>query len=131
MIFLKFQPYCNLQRKLKLTTTYLGPCCRRFISRKNRFFRLYTHNTTEQGHFIIINSKNVSSLVSGSVEAGRAVRTTMSTYSTPFLVLNLGSEMIFVIAQRLQAQNIAEERAILGDIFKLVSTFSVSFFLLN
>lgn len=73
----------------------------------------------------------MSSLVSGSVEAGRAVRTTMSTYSTPFLVLNLGSEMIFVIAQRLQAQNIAEERAILGDIFKLVSTFSVSFFLLN
>jgi len=73
----------------------------------------------------------VSSLVSGSVEAGRAVRTTMSTYSTPFLVLNLGSEMIFVIAQRLQAQNIAEERAILGDIFKLVSTFSVFFFLNN
>ncbi|XP_066153297.1 protein OSCP1 isoform X1 [Euwallacea fornicatus] len=37
----------------------------------------------------------------------------MSLYSTPFLVINLGSEMIFVIAQRLQAQNIAEERAIL------------------
>lgn len=41
----------------------------------------------------------------------------MSLYSTPFLVLNLGSEMIFVIAQRLQAQNISEERSTLGDIF--------------
>ncbi|KAF7286824.1 hypothetical protein GWI33_003881 [Rhynchophorus ferrugineus] len=37
----------------------------------------------------------------------------MSMYSTPFLVLNLGSEMIFVIAQRLQAQNIAEDRSTL------------------
>ncbi|KAJ8935117.1 hypothetical protein NQ314_013013 [Rhamnusium bicolor] len=37
----------------------------------------------------------------------------MSHYVTPFLVLNLGSEMIFVIAQRLQAQNIPHERATL------------------
>ncbi|CAG9773880.1 unnamed protein product [Ceutorhynchus assimilis] len=37
----------------------------------------------------------------------------MSLYTTPFLVLNLGSEMIFVIAQRLQAQNISEERSTL------------------
>ncbi|XP_030750961.1 protein OSCP1 [Sitophilus oryzae] len=37
----------------------------------------------------------------------------MSMYSTPFLVLNLGAEMIFVIAQRLQAQNIAEDRSTL------------------
>lgn len=41
----------------------------------------------------------------------------MSQYVTPMLVLNLGSEMIFVIAQRLQAQNIPHERATLGDIF--------------
>ncbi|KAH1025713.1 hypothetical protein HUJ05_010388 [Dendroctonus ponderosae] len=37
----------------------------------------------------------------------------MSLYSTPFVVLNLGSEMIFVVARRLQAQNISEERAVL------------------
>ncbi|CAH0564154.1 unnamed protein product [Brassicogethes aeneus] len=37
----------------------------------------------------------------------------MSRYVTPFLVLNLGSEMIFVVAQRLQAQNITQERAAL------------------
>ncbi|KAJ8923055.1 hypothetical protein NQ315_001604 [Exocentrus adspersus] len=37
----------------------------------------------------------------------------MSQYVTPFLVLNLGSEMIFVIAQRLQAQCIPHERATL------------------
>ncbi|KAJ8948425.1 hypothetical protein NQ318_007948 [Aromia moschata] len=40
----------------------------------------------------------------------------MSHYVTPFLVLNLGSEMIFVVAQRLQAQNIPHERATLGDL---------------
>ncbi|XP_023310013.1 protein OSCP1-like [Anoplophora glabripennis] len=37
----------------------------------------------------------------------------MSQYVAPILVLNLGSEMIFVIAQRLQAQNIPHERATL------------------
>ncbi|XP_060521534.1 protein OSCP1 [Cylas formicarius] len=37
----------------------------------------------------------------------------MSSYVAPFLVLNLGSEMIYVIAQRLQAQNVAEERSTL------------------
>ncbi|VEN36586.1 unnamed protein product [Callosobruchus maculatus] len=37
----------------------------------------------------------------------------MSHYVTPFLVLNLGSEMVFVIAQRLDAQNIPQERATL------------------
>lgn len=37
----------------------------------------------------------------------------MSLYSTPFLVLNIGSEMIFVISQRLQAQNISEDRSTL------------------
>lgn len=41
----------------------------------------------------------------------------MALYSTPFLVLNLGSEMIFVVARRLQAQNISEERAVLGEIW--------------
>lgn len=38
----------------------------------------------------------------------------MSAYVTPFLVLNLGSEMVFVIAHRLEAQNIPRERATLG-----------------
>ncbi|KAL3272496.1 hypothetical protein HHI36_013973 [Cryptolaemus montrouzieri] len=34
----------------------------------------------------------------------------MSHYVTPFLVLNLGSEMVYVVAQRLQAQNIPREK---------------------
>lgn len=38
----------------------------------------------------------------------------MSNYVSPFLVLNLGSEMIFVIAQRLQAQEIQRDRSSLG-----------------
>lgn len=37
-----------------------------------------------------------------------------SSYVTPFLVLNLGAEMVFVIAQRLEAQNVAPERAGVG-----------------
>lgn len=39
---------------------------------------------------------------------------TMSAYARPFLVLNIGSEMIFVIAHRLEAQKIPQERATLG-----------------
>ncbi|GLV34733.1 uncharacterized protein CBL_09214 [Carabus blaptoides fortunei] len=35
----------------------------------------------------------------------------MSQYATSFLLLNLGSEMLFVISQRLQAQNISQDRA--------------------
>lgn len=38
----------------------------------------------------------------------------MSQHVPTFLVLNLGSEMIFVIAHRLEAQNIPHERATLG-----------------
>lgn len=38
----------------------------------------------------------------------------MSVFARPFLVLNLGSEMIFVIAHRLEAQKIPRERATLG-----------------
>ncbi|KAJ3645432.1 hypothetical protein Zmor_023090 [Zophobas morio] len=34
----------------------------------------------------------------------------MSHYVTPFVVLNLGSEMVFVVAQRLQAQNVPLDR---------------------
>ncbi|XP_017770456.1 PREDICTED: protein OSCP1 [Nicrophorus vespilloides] len=35
----------------------------------------------------------------------------MSRYVTPFLVVNLGAEMVFVVAQRLQAQNIPHDRS--------------------
>lgn len=35
-------------------------------------------------------------------------------FVTPFLVLNLGSEMVFVVAQRLQAQNVPLERSAFG-----------------
>lgn len=38
----------------------------------------------------------------------------MAHYVTPFLVLNLGSEMVFVIAQRLHAQNIPQDKSDLG-----------------
>ncbi|XP_045476928.1 protein OSCP1 isoform X1 [Harmonia axyridis] len=34
----------------------------------------------------------------------------MSHYVTPFLVLNLGSEMVYVVAQRLQAQNVSGDK---------------------
>ncbi|XP_044758883.1 protein OSCP1 [Coccinella septempunctata] len=34
----------------------------------------------------------------------------MSHYVTPFLVLNLGSEMVYVVAQRLQAQNVSSDK---------------------
>lgn len=40
----------------------------------------------------------------------------MSNYVTPFLVLNVGTEMVFVVAQRLQAQSVATERANLGSL---------------
>lgn len=39
----------------------------------------------------------------------------MPGYATPFLVLNVGAEMVFVVAQRLQAQNVPKERASLGS----------------
>lgn len=39
----------------------------------------------------------------------------MAKYVTPFLVFNLGSEMVYVIAQRLEAQNVAKQRAGLGS----------------
>lgn len=39
----------------------------------------------------------------------------MSHYVTPFLVFNLGAEMVYVIAQRLEAQNVANQRATLGE----------------
>ena len=39
----------------------------------------------------------------------------MSHYVTPFVVLNLGSEMVFVVAQRLQAQNVPLDRTNLGE----------------
>lgn len=39
----------------------------------------------------------------------------MAKYVTPFLVFNLGSEMVYVIAQRLDAQNVAKQRAGLGS----------------
>lgn len=35
----------------------------------------------------------------------------MSDYVSPFLVLNLGAEMVFVIAQRLQAHDVPRDRA--------------------
>lgn len=35
-------------------------------------------------------------------------------YATPFLILNLGSEMVFVIAQRLNAQNIPTDKSDFG-----------------
>lgn len=38
----------------------------------------------------------------------------MAKYVTPFLVFNLGAEMVYVIAQRLEAQNVAKHRAGLG-----------------
>lgn len=38
----------------------------------------------------------------------------MSRYVTPFLVINLGAEMVFVVAQRLQAQGVDHERSALG-----------------
>lgn len=38
----------------------------------------------------------------------------MSQFVTPFLVLNLGSEMVFVVAQRLQAQNIPPDKSATG-----------------
>lgn len=44
----------------------------------------------------------------------------MSRYVTPFLVLNLGAEMVYVVAQRLQAQNVTEERARIGTKRKLI-----------
>lgn len=65
----------------------------------------------------------------------------MSHYVTPFLLLNLGSEMVYVIAQRLQAQNIPHEKAtlvldeiigvlvskeVMRDIMKPQATFSQS-----
>lgn len=40
----------------------------------------------------------------------------MSKHVTPFLVLNLGSEMLFVVSQRLQAQNITPDRATHGTV---------------
>lgn len=40
----------------------------------------------------------------------------MSNYVTPFLVLNVGAEMVFVVAQRLQAQSVATEKANLGSL---------------
>lgn len=39
----------------------------------------------------------------------------MSNYATPFLVLNVGAEMVFVVAQRLQAQSVGTEKANLGS----------------
>ncbi|KAF5296485.1 hypothetical protein FQR65_LT01474 [Abscondita terminalis] len=46
----------------------------------------------------------------------------MSNYVSPFLVLNLGSEMIFVIAQRLQAQGVEHDRSslVLSDIISVL-----------
>lgn len=52
----------------------------------------------------------------------------MSQYVTPFLVLNLGSEMVFVVAQRLQAQNIPAERAAFGTVYLETSTERHSFY---
>ncbi|KAK9883106.1 hypothetical protein WA026_001305 [Henosepilachna vigintioctopunctata] len=63
----------------------------------------------------------------------------MSHYVTPFLVLNLGSEMVYVVAQRLQAQNISVDktnlvldeiistllsRELISDIMKPQTTYS-------
>lgn len=37
-----------------------------------------------------------------------------ATHITPFLILNIGSEMIYVFAQRLDAQKIEKEKATVG-----------------
>lgn len=47
-----------------------------------------------------------------------------SLYCMPILVLNLGGEMIYILNQRLQAQNIPREKAVkvLGDVMKHMYT---------
>lgn len=47
----------------------------------------------------------------------------MSNYVTPFLVLNVGAEMVFVVAQRLQAQSVAAEKADLGSLGRCYALF--------
>lgn len=47
----------------------------------------------------------------------------MSNYVTPFLVLNVGAEMVFVVAQRLQAQSVAAEKADLGSLGRCDALF--------
>lgn len=47
----------------------------------------------------------------------------MSNYVTPFLVLNVGAEMVFVVAQRLQAQSVPAEKANLGSLRDVMHSF--------
>jgi hypothetical protein len=39
----------------------------------------------------------------------------MSLFAMPFLVFNLGGEMIYILEQRLQAQNISQEKSRKGN----------------
>lgn len=47
----------------------------------------------------------------------------MSRYVTPFLVFNLGAEMVFVVAQRLGAQNVPHEKSTVGRVIHYSKLF--------
>lgn len=53
---------------------------------------------------------------------GSGISLVMSQRALPILFLNLGGEMLYILDQRLRAQNIPEEKARKGDLQKLTNS---------
>ena len=78
--------------------------------------------------FTILNAKPPhAAFISVTVKACNRMVMIGSKYAMPMVVLNLGGEMIYILNQRLQAQNIADEksRKVLQDVVKAM--FSSAF----